>query len=500
MLHQKYIPLVIKRISWIGLILLTFVLLIFWRDLPLLAQDNVKIPTSEAMTDTYFLDSGQINPIYPLRPSSQIPVTCAYTVWLPLITVSYPTNLLGNSIQGQNRPIIRETWLQNSFQEGKSAKMSGSEIIGADKYQIPDVKDGKYNVAFVYVGPHDDGGWTQSHDVGRECVENNVEDVHTAYVELVAEGADAEQVIRSLARKGFDVIFATSFGYMDGAEIVAEEFPDVDIVQIRGFKANSENFGSLFGAMEDIEYLAGMLAGSRAKTDGNPKLGYIATFPTPEALRLGNAFGLGAQQTCPECTVDVRWIFTWHDPIVERDAATSLFDAGAQVVMNGADTPAPAEVAPEGKWGITYNYRGNCTIPACLTSMYWNWGPVYTDIVEQSKANNWVGGLEYFDADSGALGLYGFMAGETPQPGVAGLPAEDLNLIRDTLAQMLAGEFTRFDVFKGPITDNQGNLVLAEGESLEQIDLVGFAQFGSECETCMYWWNKNIYAELPELD
>ncbi|MFQ5575845.1 MAG: BMP family ABC transporter substrate-binding protein [Anaerolineae bacterium] len=370
----------------------------------------------------------------------------------------------------------------------------------AGKYQIPAIEDGKYNVAFVYVGPHDDGGWTQAHDVGRLYVEQNVDNVHTAYVETVAEGADSEQVIRSLARKGFNVIFTTSFGFMDASEIVAEEFPDVNIIHISGFKSNEANFGNLMGAMEDIKYLAGMLAGSRAKTDGNPKLGYIATFPIPEELRLGNAFSLGVQQTCPECTIDVRWIFTWHDPIVEKDAATSLFDAGAQVVMTGADTPAPAEAAPEGKWGITYDYSGNCKVDACLTSMYWNWGPVYAKIVEDSRAGTWVGGWEYFDADSGALGLYGFMEGETPQPGVEGLPEEDLALIRSTLDKMLKGEVTRFDVFKGPITDNQGNQVLADGVSLEQLDLDGFSQFGSPCKTCMYWWNENITAELPELD
>ena len=131
-------------------------------------------------------------------------------------------------------------------------------------YQIPEIEEGKYNVGFVYVGPHDDGGWTQAHDVGRMYVEENVDDVHTAYVENVAEGADAEQVIRSLARKGFDVIFTTSFGYMDGSEIVADEFPDVDIIHLTGFKSNEENFGNLMGAMEDMKYLAGMLAGSRA--------------------------------------------------------------------------------------------------------------------------------------------------------------------------------------------------------------------------------------------
>lgn len=378
---------------------------------------------------------------------------------------------------------------------------AGSEDAEQEgSYQIPSIIEGCYNVGFVYVGPHDDGGWTQAHDVGRQYVEENVENVHTAFVENVAEGADAEQVIRSLARKGFDIIFTTSFGYMDGSEIVASEFPDVDIVHLTGFKANGENFGNLMGAMEDMKYLAGMLAGSRAEMDGNPRLGYIATFPIPEVLRLGNAFALGAQQTCPDCTMDVRWIFTWHDPIIEKDAASSLFDTGVQVVMTGADTPAPAEAAPEGKWGITYDYSGNCVIDACLTSMYWEWGVVYARIVEESRDGTWEPGWEYFDADVGAMGLFGFMEGEELMPGTAELPEEDLQLIRDTLDAMLAGEFTRFDVFKGPITDNQGNVVLAEGETLEQADLDGFAQFGSECEVCMYWWNENITAELPELE
>ena len=367
-------------------------------------------------------------------------------------------------------------------------------------FQIPAPEDGKYNVAFVYVGPHDDGGWSQSHDVGRMYVEENVADVHTAYVENVPEGADAEQVIRSLARKGFDVIFTTSFGFMDASEIVAEEFPDVDIIHVSGYKANGENFGNLMGAMEDMKYLAGMLAGSRAKMDGNPQLGYMATFPIPEELRLGNAFALGVEKTCPDCTIDVRFINTWHDPILEQEGAESLFSAGAQVVMTGADTPAPAMVAPDGKWGITYDYYGNCTVDACLTSMYWNWGVEYARIVEASREGTWKGGWEYFDADSGGLGLYGFMDGEELMPGVADLPEEDLAMVREILDQMLAGEFNRFDVFKGPIMDNQGNMILADGVSLEQLDLDGFAQFGSECTTCMYWWNENITAELPSLE
>jgi basic membrane protein A len=364
---------------------------------------------------------------------------------------------------------------------------------------VPAPIEGCFNVAFVYVGPHDDGGWSQSHDVGRQYVEQTLEGVHTAYVENVAEGADAEQVTRSLARKGFDVIFTTSFGFMDASEIVASEFPDVDIIHISGYKSNGTNFGNLMGAMEDMKYLAGILAGSRAKMDGNPKIGYMATFPIPEELRLGNAFALGVEKTCPECTIDVRFINTWHDPILEQEGAKSLFDAGAQVVMTGADTPAPALAAPEGKWGITYDYKGNCTLPTCLTSMYWNWGVIYADIVEKCRAGTWEDGSQYFDADSGGLGLYGFMEGETLMPGVAELPEEDLQMVRDILDKMLKGEFTRFDVFKGPIIDNQGRQILADGVSLEQVDLDCFKESGGPCSIGVYWWNENVTAELPPL-
>lgn len=389
---------------------------------------------------------------------------------------------------------------QDTPAEEAPAQAPADTSTDAGTYQIPTTEEGKYNVAFVYVGPHDDGGWTQAHDQAREFVENNVADVHTAYVENVAEGADAEQVIRSLARKGFDVIFTTSFGFMDASEIVASEFPDVDIIHISGFKANGENFGNLMGSMENMKYVAGMVAGARAKADGNPKLGYIATFPIPEELRLGNAFGLGVEETCPECTIDVRWIFTWHDPVLEKEAASSLFDSGAQVVMTGADTPAPAEAAPDGKWGITYDYQYNCTNPQCLTSMYWNWGPVYANIVDQSRNGEYVGGWEYFDSDTGGMGLFGFGEDEELMPGVASIPDEDLAMIKETYMKFLSGELNRFDVFSGPITDNQGNLVVPEGVSLKQEDLDGFKEFGSECETCMYWWNENISAELPSLD
>jgi basic membrane protein A len=368
--------------------------------------------------------------------------------------------------------------------------------------QIPEVEAGKFNVAAVLIGPHDDGGWSQAHYEGLVYIEDNMTDAHVAYIENVPEGADSEQVFRSLARKGFNLILGTSFGYMDPMATVAEEFPDIAFVHISGYKSNMTNFGNLFGAMEDMKYLAGMLAGARAKMDGNPKLGYMATFPIPEELRLGNAIALGMKKTCPECTMDVRWINTWHDPVLEKEGAASLFDAGAQVVFTGADTPAVADVAQEkGKWGVTYDWFGSCKVDACLTAPYWNWGPVYTRIAQGLKDGTYTPGFDYPDADSGLLGLYGFMEGQELTKGVAELPAEDIQLVKDTLAQMLAGEFTRFDVFAGEIKDNKGNVIVPAGERFEQADIDQFPPGapGLECKYCMYWWAEGITAELPEL-
>jgi basic membrane protein A len=407
--------------------------------------------------------------------------------WTKLARVTLAGALLASAIGVSGAPLV-----------AAQDETDCSAIAGG--VQLPEAVEGKFNVAMVLIGPHNDGGWSQAHFEGLQYLCENMEGAHVAYMENVPEGADSEQVFRSLARKGFDFIIGTSFGYMDPMELVAEDFPDSTFLHLTGYKSNFENFGNFFGAIEDFKYLAGMLAGSRAKLDGNPKIGYMATFPIPEEMRLGNAIMLGVKQTCPECTMDVRWINTWHDPTLERDGAASLFDAGAQVVFTGADTPAVAQVAEEkGKWGVTYDHPGSCTSDACLTAPYWIWGPEYARIAESIREGTYEAGYEYFDADSGAMGLFGFMEGETPQPGIADLPEEDVQLVKDTLAAMLAGEFDRFDVFAGPISDNEGNVVLAEGESLVQSDLDQFPPGapGNECETCMFWWADGIEAALP---
>lgn len=387
---------------------------------------------------------------------------------------------------------------------GETAATESESAAPADSgIQIPEIEEGKFNVAFVYVGPIGDGGWTYAHNQGREYLEAQMGDqVATAYLESVPEGADAERVIRNLARKGFNAIVTTSFGYMDPTETVAEEFPDTYFVHVSGFKKNDANFANLFGAMEDMKYLTGMIAGARAAEDGSNRIGYVAPFPIPEVIRHANAVALGMRQTCPECEMDIRWIFTWFDPDLERQAAESMFDAGASVVVTGADTPGPVQVAGERDlWGVGYDSNNACDVDPehCLTVPYWNWGPEYVQLVQEMMAGEFTGADIYFEVDSGALGLLGFMEGQEPQPGV---PESVIPQVQDILGKMEAGEFTRFDIFTGPINDNKGEEVVPEGVTLTQSDLEGLSGIPGreDCTICMSWLADGIVpdAEIPQ--
>ncbi len=372
----------------------------------------------------------------------------------------------------------------------------------AQEFQIPEIVEGKWNVAFVLIGPINDGGWSQAHYDGAVYVGENVDDVNVVYIENIPEGTESEQVFRSLAAKGFDVIFGTSFGFMDPMAAVAEDFPDSYFIHLTGYLENGENFGNLMGAMEHMKYLAGYLSGQRAKMDGETKVGYIYTFPIPEELRLGNAFMMGVKETCPECTMIATGINSWHDPVKEQEASKALFDAGAYVVFTGADTPAPAIVAESytegnGKWGIPYDWAGSCASPRCLTLPYWNWGPVYSAIVAGLRDGSYTPGRHYFDGDENGLGLVGFMEGEELPEGLKDMPEEVLQYVRDYIAKIETGEFTRFDLFSGPIVDNQGNIVVPEGEKMEDADLDTFDCSVTGCKYGMHYWNEGIDHELP---
>ena len=375
-------------------------------------------------------------------------------------------------------------------------------------FQIPEITAGKFNVAVVLIGFHADGGWSQAHTEGAQSLSKLDPTIAVQYVELVNPGPDAETVMRSLARKGFDLIIGTTFEYGSTMAALADEFPNVNWLHVSGYQSNGKNYGNLFGSMEDMKYLAGMVAGARAKADKSTKLGYVAPWPLPEVIRLGNAFMLGAKVTCPECTMEVRWINTWYDPDKEKQAAQSLLDAGSDVILIGSDTPGPLVAAANaGKWALTYDYINSCS-PApekCLGAEYWNWGPVYFDVIKQIRAGTWKGGNVWLDADKGIVGFYGFMDGQTPQPGV---PAEVIPLVKAKLADMLAGKYTVQDVFKGPIKDNTGKVVIPDGKTLTAEDLFGIDAATIQsmnltgrtaCTICMNWLADGIQGTIPAM-
>lgn len=380
--------------------------------------------------------------------------------------------------------------------------------VATTAFQIPEIVQGKFNVAVVLIGFHADGGWSQAHTEGSQWMMTQDSTLNVQYVELVNPGPDAETVMRSLARKGFDLIIGTTFEYGPTMDTLAEEFPNIKWLHVSGYRSNGKNYGNLFGAMEDMKYLAGMVAGARAKADNNLKIGYVAPWPLPEVIRLGNAFMLGVKQTCADCTMEVRWINTWYDPDKEKQAAQSLLDAGVDIILIGSDTPGPLVAAANaGKWAFTYDYINSCS-PApekCLGTPYWNWGPVYLKYINEMRAGTWKPGNDYLDADSGIVGFYGFMEGQTPQPGV---PAEVIPLVKAKLADMLAGKFTRKDVFKGPITDNTGKIIVPDGVSLTDEDLQGIdaATITSNnltgrtaCTICMNWLVQGIQGTIPAM-
>jgi len=364
----------------------------------------------------------------------------------------------------------------------------------AAQHAIPTALPGKLNVGFVYVSSVSDGGWSFAHDQGRKVLEQSLPYVHTATVERVAEGAEAEAALRSFARKGFDLLIAASFGFMDSTATVAAEFPKTKFLHIAGYKYNDKNFGNAFGAMESMKYLAGLIAGARAKEDGRKKLGYIAPFPIPEVVRLINATAIGMRQSCSDCTMDLRFINSWFDPGREQEAAESLLQAGADVIITGADTTGPIAVAGKhGRWAIGYDSQTACEIDRahCLTSTYWNWGVLYTQVAAQVHDGTWKPAASYGDVDSGLLGLLGFEEGATPLPGV---PAEIIPTVREKLGLLRKGTLSRFDIFSGPLRDNHGKTVIPDGKRLSQSDLEGLPG----CTVCMSWLAEGISGELPK--
>lgn len=329
--------------------------------------------------------------------------------------------------------------------------------------------DDAITAAFIYIGEPGDAGWTWAHDQGRQAAEAAT-GATTLTVENIPEtGPDFEQAARDVIAEGADVIFATSFGYMDAMESLAGEFPDVAFEHATGFKSNDTNFGNYFGRIYQARYLTGLVAGE-ASASGN--IGYVAAFPIPEVIRGINAFTLGVRAANPDATVSVNWTSTWFDPAVEGDASQALLDSGADVIAMHQDSTAAGERAEAAgaRW-VSYNSDMSAFAPeAYLTSAVWDWGPYYTSVIEDVAAGNYSGGASWDGIETGLVGLGSFAADVS----------DDVKAqIDDLSAQMAAGDF---DPFTGPINDQDGNEIIAAGEvppdfAAEGLSLLGMSVF-----------------------
>lgn len=317
-------------------------------------------------------------------------------------------------------------------------------------------------VGFVYVSPVGDAGWSYAHDLGRKVVDA-MDGVATSYVESVPEGPDSERVMLNMARKGYDVIFATSFGYMDPMLKVAKRFPDLTFMHCSGFKL-APNMGNYFGRMYQARYLSGMVAGAMTKSK---ILGYVAAFPIPEVIRGINAFTLGAQAMNPEVQVRVVWTKTWYDPATEKEAAKSLLDVGADVIAQHQDSPGPQEAAQEkGVYSIGYNSDMSAFAPkAHLTAPIWNWGPYYKKTVENVRAGKWENQATWLGMKEGMVQLAPFG------------PMVPQNVRHEVIQKrndILKGRTT---LFEGPIKDQGGNIQIPAGRSATDEELLGMKYF-----------------------
>ncbi len=317
-------------------------------------------------------------------------------------------------------------------------------------------------VGFVYVSPIGDAGWSYAHDLGRQHIAA-LPGVQTAYVEAVPEGADAERVILNMARKNFDIIFATSFGYMDPMLKVAKQFPKTVFMHCSGFKLH-QNMGNYFGRMYQARYLSGMVAGAMTQ---KKILGYVAAFPIPEVIRGINAFTLGAQAVAPDVQVRVVWTKTWYDPATEKEAAKSLLDVGADVIAQHQDSPGPQEAAQEaGAYAIGYNSDMTAFAPkAHLVAPVWNWGPYYEQIVTEVRDGSWKSRSDWYGMEKGIVAL-------SPMTDLVPRAVQDMVLAKK--AEILAGTAA---VFEGPVSDQTGTLRIAAGESASDEALLGMNWF-----------------------
>ena len=319
-----------------------------------------------------------------------------------------------------------------------------------------------FKVGFVYVSPIGDAGWSYAHDQGRLMVEA-MEGVTTSFVEAVPEGPDAERVMLNMARKGYDLIFATSYGYMDPMLKVAKQFPKTVFMHCSGFKT-AKNMGNYFGRMYQARYLSGLVAGAMTKTN---TIGYVAAFPIPEVIRGINAFTIGARAANPKVNVRVVWTKTWYDPATEKEAAKSLLDVGADVITQHQDSPSPQEAAQErGAYSVGYNSDMSKFAPKShLVAPIWNWGPFYKKIVAKVRQGTWQSKAHWYGLEREIVGL---------SPMSKMVPKEVQNSVLAKKDDIASG---KIKVFNGPIKDQAGKLRINKGTVASDKELLGMTWF-----------------------
>ena len=322
----------------------------------------------------------------------------------------------------------------------------------------------KTKVGFVYVGPVGDGGWTYEHHQGLKAVEAEFGDkVETIYQENVPEGADAERVITQMALSGANIIFTTSFGYMDPTNAVAAKFPDVKFEHATGYKRNTPNVSTYSARFYEGRAVQGHIAGKITKSN---KIGYIASFPIPEVIRGINAAYIHAKKVNPAVEFSVVWAYTWFDPAKEADAATALIEQGADVILQHTDSTAPQAAAEKAGNVATFGQASDMAeygpYPR-VSSIIDNWAPYYIARVGAVMDGTW----ESTDTWDGiAPGMVGI--GEITDAVPADVKAEALAL-KDAIAD------GSYHVFTGPLKKQDGSDWLAEGETADDGTLAGMS-------------------------
>ena len=323
----------------------------------------------------------------------------------------------------------------------------------------PPASKSPVKAAFVYVTPVFEAGWTHQHDQGRKAVEKALgAAVKTTVVDNVAEGADSERVVRDLAQQGHDVIFTTSFGYMEPTLKVAKEFPNVKFESITGYKTDV-NVSVANARYYEGRYLAGVAAGRMTQSN---VAGYVAGFPIPEVLQGLNAFTLGMRSVNPKAQVKVIWLNTWFDPAKERDAAFALFNQSVDVITFHTASNAVMVAAQErGKMAIAYHSDMRKVAPdAQLMAVTHEWGAYYTQRVSDVQKGQWRTGNVWAGLKEGMIRVGDF------GPKLPAKVRDEIVKVQQDISQ------GKRHPFQGPIADNEGKAIVAAGQKLSDVQIL----------------------------